>query len=136
MASTTVRKVGVKLIRLSRAVTRIRTSAQAEGLRRTSQSNVLKISARLNEAKPGSVTNWPALDSFLRDRSREAPQTQEVRELVVRHRGGTLALVTHQVNITALTGFFPAEGEVLILTPGGDGFTVAGRLRASDVGAN
>jgi len=60
MASTTVRKVGVKLIRLSRAVTRIRASAQAEGLRRTSQSNVLKISARLNEPKPGSVTNWPA----------------------------------------------------------------------------
>lgn len=84
----------------------------------------------------GSVTNWPALDSFLRDRSREAPQTQEVRELVVRHRGGTLALVTHQVNITALTGFFPAEGEMLILTPRGDGFTVAGRLKASDVGAN
>ena len=53
MASTTVRKVGVKLIRLSRAVTRIRTSAQAEGLRRTSQSNVLKISARLHEPNGG-----------------------------------------------------------------------------------
>ena len=55
---------------------------------------------------------------------------------MVRHRGGTLALVTHQVNITALTGFFPAEGEMLILTPRGDGFTVAGRLKPSDVGAN
>jgi phosphohistidine phosphatase SixA len=81
----------------------------------------------------GSVTNWPPLDSFFRDRSREAAQTREVRDLVIRHRGGTLVLVTHQVNITALTGFFPAEGELLVLTPGGDGFTVAGRLEASDV---
>jgi broad specificity phosphatase PhoE len=84
----------------------------------------------------GSVINWPALDSFLRDRRREGPQTQEVRELVSRHRGGTLVLVTHQVNITALTGLFPAEGEMLILTPSGDNFTVAGRLKPSDVSAN
>jgi broad specificity phosphatase PhoE len=81
----------------------------------------------------GTVTNWPPLDSFFRDRSREPAQTREVRNLVIRHRGGTLVLVTHQVNITALTGLFPAEGEMLILTPGGGGFTVAGRLKAPDV---
>jgi hypothetical protein len=81
----------------------------------------------------GSATNWPPLDSFFRDRSREPAQTREVRELVTRHRGGTLVLVTHQVNITALTGLFPAEGEMLILTPRGDSFTVAGRLKVSDV---
>jgi broad specificity phosphatase PhoE len=84
----------------------------------------------------GSATNWPPLDSFFRDRSREPAQTLQVRELVIRHRGGTLALVTHQVNITALTGLFPAEGEMLILTPRGDGFTVAGRLKPPDVSAN
>jgi hypothetical protein len=28
------------------------------------------------------------------------------------------------------------EGEMVILTPRGDGFTVAGRLKPSDVGAN
>ena len=84
----------------------------------------------------GSVTNWPALDSFFRDRSREAAQTLEVRELIRRHSGGTLVLVTHQVNITALTGLFPDEGEMLILTPRGDGFVVAGRLKPSEVGAN
>jgi broad specificity phosphatase PhoE len=81
----------------------------------------------------GSATNWPPLDSFFRDRSREPAQTREVRELVMHHRGGTLVLVTHQVNITALTGLFPAEGEMLILTPRGDSFTVAGRLKVSDV---
>jgi hypothetical protein len=40
-----------------------------------------------------------------------------------------LALVTHQVNITALTGIFPAEGEVLVLRPkAGAGFEVVGRI--------
>jgi hypothetical protein len=43
---------------------------------------------------------------------------------------GNLILVTHQVNITALTGISPAQGEMVVLTPSGDGnFTVAGRLR-------
>lgn len=84
----------------------------------------------------GSAINWPALDSFFRDRRREAPQTDDVRQLVSRYRGGTLVLVTHQVNILALTGLFPAEGEMLILTPRGDGFVVAGRLKPSDASAN
>jgi broad specificity phosphatase PhoE len=83
----------------------------------------------------GTVTNWPALDSIFRDRSREAAQTREVRELIRGHSGGTLVLVTHQVNITALTGLFPDEGEMLVLTPRGEGFVVAGRIKPSDVGA-
>jgi broad specificity phosphatase PhoE len=81
----------------------------------------------------GTVVNWPALDSFFRDRSREAAQTREVRELIRDHSGGTLVLVTHQVNITALTGLFPDEGEMLVLTPRSDGFVVAGRIKPSDV---
>jgi hypothetical protein len=48
--------------------------------------------------------------------------------------GGLVVLVTHQVNITALTGIVPASGEgvVLRLAPGGEfavpGFAIAGRL--------
>ena len=83
----------------------------------------------------GTATNWPALDSIFRDRSREAAQTREVRELIRGHSGGTLVLVTHQVNITALTGLYPDEGEMLVLTPRGDGFVVAGRIKASEVSA-
>ena len=83
----------------------------------------------------GTVTSWPALDSIFRDRSREAAQTREVRELIRGHSGGTLVLVTHQVNITALTGLFPDEGEMLVLTPRGEGFVVAGRIKPSDVSA-
>lgn len=84
----------------------------------------------------GAVKPWLPLNSFFRDRDREAGQTGAVRELVSRHRGGTLVLVTHQVNITALTGLHPAEGEMIVLTPRGADFTVAGRLKASDMTAN
>jgi broad specificity phosphatase PhoE len=84
----------------------------------------------------GMANPWLPLNSFFRNREREAGQTGAVRELVSRHRGGTLILVTHQVNITALTGLYPAEGEMIILTPRGADFAVAGRVKASDVTAN
>jgi phosphohistidine phosphatase SixA len=85
----------------------------------------------------GAANAWLPLNSVFRNRDREPGQTRAVRELVSRHRGpGTLVLVTHQVNITALTGLHPVEGEMLVLTPRGDGFTVAGRLKPSDVIVN
>ena len=84
----------------------------------------------------GTVNQWLPLNSFFRNRDREPGQTGAVRELVSRHRGGTLVFVTHQVNITTLTGLFPDEGEMVVLTPKGDGFIVAGRLKPSDVTAN
>ncbi len=84
-----------------------------------------------------TVDPWLPLNSFFRNRDREPGQTRAVRELVSGHRGpGTLVLVTHQINITALTGIHPDEGEMLILTPQRDGFAVAGRLKPSDVIVN
>lgn len=79
----------------------------------------------------GSAEPFPALDSFFGGRTTEAEQTAALRRLVAgwRGEGGVLALVTHQVNITALTGIVPAEGEVLVLRPAGDGFEVVGRMR-------
>jgi broad specificity phosphatase PhoE len=73
---------------------------------------------------------FPSLDSFFSERDGREAQTRAVREVVEGWRsGGVLALVTHQVNITALTGIFPAEGEVLVLRPGaGAGFEVVGRI--------
>jgi len=84
----------------------------------------------------GVAHPWLPLNSFFRNRDREAGQTGAVRELVGRHRGGTLILVTHQVNITALTGIYPDEGEMIILTPQAGTFTVAGRLKPSDMTRN
>ena len=68
--------------------------------------------------------------SLFQDRRREAAQTTPVRQRVgERPMTGNLILVTHQVNITALTGIAPAAGEMVILTPQGDStFRLAGRL--------
>jgi len=73
-----------------------------------------------------------ALNSFFEDRGQGPPATAALRAwLAAQPRGGTLTvLVTHQVNITALTGIVPASGEgvALRLLPDGD-FALAGRLR-------
>jgi broad specificity phosphatase PhoE len=73
----------------------------------------------------------PALDSFFSGRDQEPAQTQAVRQIVEGWRSnGVLVLVTHQVNITALTGIFPGEGEMLVLKPKTEtGFDVVGRIR-------
>ena len=79
----------------------------------------------------GSAEPWAPLDSFFDDRSREADQTRRVRQLAGEHpASGNLVLVSHQVNITALSGIAPVQGEMIVLTPSGDGkFKIAGRLQ-------
>jgi broad specificity phosphatase PhoE len=79
----------------------------------------------------GSAEPWSPLDSFFNDRSRAAKQTQAVRELMAHPpSAGNVILVTHQVNISALTGLFPAPGELIVLTPLGNAdFRIAGRLQ-------
>lgn len=74
---------------------------------------------------------FPPLDSFFAGRGEEPAQTQALRRTVQDWRsGGVLVLVTHQVNITALTGVFPGEGEMLVLRPKPDaGFDIVGRIR-------
>ncbi len=78
------------------------------------------------------VEPFPALNSFFSNQDAEGAQTRAVRELVEgwRAQSGVLVLVTHQVNITALTGVFPAEGEILVLRPrAASGFDVVARFR-------
>lgn len=78
----------------------------------------------------GPVTPLPALDSFFAGRGSESGQTALLRGFVARHRGGpTLVLVTHQINITALTGVYPASGEMLVLR-NGQTLELIGRLAA------
>jgi broad specificity phosphatase PhoE len=83
----------------------------------------------------GTVEPWPPLDSFFNDRSQSDAQTQAVRRLIAEPPPtGNLILVSHQVNITALTQLFPAPGELIVLTPVGNGeFRVAGRLLPNNV---
>jgi broad specificity phosphatase PhoE len=64
----------------------------------------------------GSVEPLPALDSFFGHADRETEQTEALRELLDSlPPTPPVVLVTHQVNITALTGVFPRSGEGLIL---------------------
>ena len=78
----------------------------------------------------GEVIPTPALDSFFRDRGAAEQQTRELGELIEAWNGeGALVLVTHQVNITALTGVYPRSGEILVLAPGDGALEMVGRLR-------
>lgn len=78
----------------------------------------------------GPARPLPALDSFFDDRGQQERQTAELRAYLDAGRDGPpRVLVTHQVNITALTGVFPVEGEIVVLRPGPDGYAAVGRLR-------
>lgn len=78
----------------------------------------------------GQAEDWPALNSFFDDRGTEARQSAEVRRRIAAiKRGETLLLVTHQVNITAITGIVPAMGEAVVVRAGkGGAVEVVGRL--------
>lgn len=57
---------------------------------------------------------WPPINSFFQQGDREG-QTAKAMHSLRSHQGPpNLVLVTHQVNISALTGVFPAMGEVLL----------------------
>jgi len=78
----------------------------------------------------GRVEHWPAADSFFDEPARSSAQTAALRKRIAGYRGpDTLIVVTHQVNITALTGVFPAMGEAVVLRPAPTaGHRVIGRL--------
>lgn len=75
----------------------------------------------------GDVEELPSLNSFFRDRSTEAEQTQSTLDELAQ-TDGLRMLVTHQVNITALTGVFPRSGEIIVVEEGSNGLTVTGRV--------
>jgi phosphohistidine phosphatase SixA len=75
--------------------------------------------ARLMDVGP--VVEEPSLNSFFGDRATEPEQTARVRKLLAEASSEKLILVTHQVNITALTGVAPASGEVLVIAISDDG---------------
>lgn len=81
-------------------------------------------------AFPGRAVDESAFNSFFSDRSRGEVQTRAARRVLEEWAGpGALVVVTHQVNITALTGIFPASGEGIVLERRGGDWAVAGRIR-------
>jgi phosphohistidine phosphatase SixA len=71
----------------------------------------------------------PAFNSFFNDRQDEPKQTESAKALLLTWKGpGTLVVVTHQVNITALTSIFPQSGEGIVLQKQGNQLKVVGRI--------
>ncbi len=77
------------------------------------------------------VRGFEALDSFFADGSQREARTGALREYLGRqHAPRRIVLVTHMVNIAALSGQSVAMGEALVVRTGGSGpGDVLGRLR-------
>jgi phosphohistidine phosphatase SixA len=82
-------------------------------------------------AFPGRVREDADFNSFFGDAARATEQTRRAIATLSRWRGpGVLVVVTHQVNISALTGIAPASGEGIIVRarPDGAGIEFVSRL--------
>ncbi len=65
---------------------------------------------------------WPLLDSLHEHPERRDTQTRALRRALAKvPPRGNLFLVTHQANVIALTGTTLVQGEMIVLTPRGDG---------------
>ncbi|WP_261397850.1 histidine phosphatase family protein [Maritimibacter alkaliphilus] len=70
----------------------------------------------------GPVANLPLIDSFWNERAEGDSRTRAlIEEIGSWPEGSRSLMVTHQVNITALTDVFPASGEIVVfrVTKGG-----------------
>jgi len=85
-----------------------------------------------NELRLGKVQELPIINSFFRNYTRETQQTHALKQWLVdqSHKQATI-LVTHQVNITSLTGVFPRSGEIVFIRidPSSSTVTVAGTIQ-------
>ncbi len=70
----------------------------------------------------GPVEELPILNSFFERRENEERQTRGLEGwLAEQDLDRPVVLVTHQVNITALTGVFPTSGEMVVIRRSQDG---------------
>ena len=82
----------------------------------------------------GKAEDWAPLGSFFEGRGRSEEQTDSVRQRIAsyssRKPAGTVVMVTHQVNIGALTGQGVGMGEMVVVRPDGCcSLKVVGRIR-------
>ena len=78
----------------------------------------------------GPVRALPALNSFYEAYERREMQTRALRTWLEKERpDGVLVLVTHQVNISALTGEYTSSGVMVVARQMTDGsIVVLGKL--------
>ena len=82
----------------------------------------------------GAAEDWEPLSSFFDAPHLEAAATESVRKRISgysrRPAGGNVVMVTHNVNIAALTRLSVAQSEMVVVRPDGCcGLKVVGRLR-------
>ncbi|WNZ23142.1 histidine phosphatase family protein [Leptolyngbya sp. NK1-12] len=65
----------------------------------------------------GPVEPFPVLNSFFQDRSSEQAQTEQLRQFILENRdnAGVIVMVTHQVNITAISTIVPQSGSAIVM---------------------
>jgi len=80
----------------------------------------------------GPVEEFPLLNSFFRGMAVGRDQTRELKSWLGEQAGEPpIVLVTHQVNITELTGVYPAPGDIVVVRiEQGGAHSVVGTLRA------
>lgn len=80
-------------------------------------------------AFPGKRTDQPVFNSFFNQSDLSPERTRAAQQLLSAWRGpGVLVVVTHQVNITALTDVVPSSGEGVVVKPTANGVQVVGRI--------
>jgi len=81
----------------------------------------------------GRARAWPPLNSFFGDRSVESGQSAELRTALGKLPAqGFEVWVTHQVNISALTGVSPGMGEAVVVRLSGGKVHNLARIRFED----
>lgn len=78
----------------------------------------------------GAVESFPPLNSFFRDRSTADAQTAQVTDYLKANQqdSGVIVMVTHQVNITALSDIVPRSGSAIVVQLNADSVNVVGQL--------
>ncbi|WP_296528376.1 histidine phosphatase family protein [Rhodoferax sp.] len=80
-------------------------------------------------AFPGKRTDQPLFNSFFNAPERGPAQTRAALDLLASWRGsGVLVVVSHQLNITALTGIVPNSAEGVVIALRGRDLKVLGRI--------
>lgn len=80
-------------------------------------------------AFPNRAREDASFNSFFGDSASQPAQTAAARNILKHWKGpGALVVVTHQVNITALTGVVPASGEGVVVRSKAGGIEVVGRV--------
>jgi phosphohistidine phosphatase SixA len=79
----------------------------------------------------GDVQPFPALNSFFGDRSRSIEQTNQVRQFLLENHNkpGVILLMTHQVNITALSDIVPQSGAAIVMQISNNQINILGQLQ-------